>query len=194
MWLNVTNAAICAENLKLKFWNLSQWDTAGEESADLTALCSLPHRAPDSARTTDGHPFSSVYCQHELLRGPSDCVAAVTGEDKMHLQRWKGEKCPQANACLVPRGVLQEPLTRAACQGSAGQLQRSAGRATEGSVLTGTPGDTSFTPAQQPTLLPNKALSPQMNPHLKQQQTNKARKLHVLQSPLTCSPFMWLTI
>lgn len=57
---------------------------------------------------TDGHPCSSVRCQHWLLQGPSDTVAAVTGEDRMHLRRWKGEKCPQANACLVLRGVLQE--------------------------------------------------------------------------------------
>lgn len=109
MWLNVTNTAICAENLKLKFWNLSQWGTSGEESADLTALCSLPPCASDSAPTTDGHPCSSAHCQHLLLQGPSDTVAAATGDDKMHLWRWKGEKCPQAKACLVPRGVLQEP-------------------------------------------------------------------------------------
>lgn len=50
--------------------------------------------------------------------------------------------------------------------------------------LMGTPGDTSLTAALHPTLLPCKALSPQMNPHLKQQQTRKARKLHALQSPI----------
>lgn len=83
---NVTNTTICVENLKPKFWNLSQSDTAWEESVDLAAPCLLPCHTRDSApeswrreasssrrppaHTTDVPPIGSVYRQRcDVLHG-----------------------------------------------------------------------------------------------------------------------------
>lgn len=184
MWLNVTNTAIRAENLKLKFWNLSQWDTAGEESADLTALCSLSHCASDSAPTQMGIPaaqyVASTGCSRDLAtlwqqwQEKTGCISGGGKErnvlKQMRVLSWEGSFRRQ-DLCQGSRGQLQcltglaQPLTpRSPCAATYASPQQSSVTSHEPSLGTTT-----------------------------NQESNKAACTSVSYS-LTCSPFMWLTI
>lgn len=162
---------------------------------DLTALCPLPCHASDSA-PEGSRAFcgcASLLLSILLAGGPSDSVAAVAEEDKMPLWRCKSEECPQANAGLTLRGVLQVPLP-----GDVSRPEKVAIMKDQEPAERTSAGVTGPVTPQCPQRTSARFSLTQLS-HLRctltlkqQQQSEKAACPSV--SYLVCSSFMWFTI